>query len=337
MAEAILGGLPPVNWDCTQASDYNTARAGVFKERFGIRVSLDNAAVVEGAKVVILAVKPQNVDTALSTVRDSMDPNCVLVSIVAGVPMADLQRLSGCPAVVRTMPNTPAMIGKGITVWCATDAVDDDKASKVKSILRAMGDEILVQDENLLDMATAISGSGPAYHYMMMEAMVETGVHMGFSRDVARELVVKTMRGSVEYVIATGEHPAQLRNDITSPGGTTAAALYEMEKGRFRTVMADSLWAAYRRSLEMGGHDASIGPVSQRRPAHCFSAVSRPFSAVFPPSLCVARLPGAETERTGEKWRKMGEIWGRNGRETAVAEWRWGQARRRAARPSCSG
>ena len=260
MAEAILGGLPPVNWDCTQASDYNTARAGVFKERFGIRVSLDNAAVVEGAKVVILAVKPQNVDTALSTVRDSMDPNCVLVSIVAGVPMADLQRLSGCPAVVRTMPNTPAMIGKGITVWCATDAVDDDKASKVKRILRAMGDEILVQDENLLDMATAISGSGPAYHYMMMEAMVETGVHMGFSRDVARELVVKTMRGSVEYVIATGEHPAQLRNDITSPGGTTAAALYEMEKGRFRTVMADSLWAAYRRSLEMGGHDASIGP-----------------------------------------------------------------------------
>jgi len=301
MAEAILGGLPPVNWDCTQASDYNTARAGVFKERFGIRVSLDNAAVVEGAKVVILAVKPQNVDTALSTVRDSMDPNCVLVSIVAGVPMADLQRLSGCPAVVRTMPNTPAMIGKGITVWCATDAVDDDKASKVKRILRAMGDEILVQDENLLDMATAISGSGPAYHYMMMEAMVETGVHMGFSRDVARELVVKTMRGSVEYVIATGEHPAQLRNDITSPGGTTAAALYEMEKGRFRTVMADSLWAAYRRSLEMGGHDASIGPVSQRRPAHCFSAVSRPFSAVFPPFLCAVRLPGAETERTGEK------------------------------------
>ena len=110
MAEAILGGLPPVNWDCTQASDYNTARAGVFKERFGIRVSLDNAEVVEGAKVVILAVKPQNVDTALSTVRGSMDTNCVLVSIVAGVPMADLQRLSGCPAVVRTMPNTPAMI-----------------------------------------------------------------------------------------------------------------------------------------------------------------------------------------------------------------------------------
>ena len=151
-----------------------------------------------------------------------------------------------------------------------------------------------------LDMATAVSGSGPAYYYMVMEAMVDSAVHMGFSRDIARELVLQTMKvglhcfifidlqqhrnvpfgslvsrlkahstfcpsycrvqGSVEYVASTGEHPAQLRNDITSPGGTTAAALYEMERGNFRTVVADSVWAAYRRSLEMGGKNSQVGP-----------------------------------------------------------------------------
>ena len=161
---------------------------------------------------------------------------------------------------MRTMPNTPAMVGQGMTVWCSTDAVDEEQAAVVKRILTAMGHEIFVQNEDHLDMATAISGSGPAYYYMIMEAMIDSAVHMGFSRDIARTLVLQTMKGSVEYVAATGEHPAQLRNDITSPGGTTAAALYEMERGNFRTVVADSVWAAYRRSLEMGGKDSNVGP-----------------------------------------------------------------------------
>ena len=174
--------------------------------------------------------------------------------------MEELERLSGCPAIVRTMPNTPAMVGQGMTVWCSTDAVDEEQAAVVKRILTAMGHEILVQNEDHLDMATAISGSGPAYYYMIMEAMIDSAVHMGFSRDIARTLVLQTMKGSVEYVAATGEHPAQLRNDITSPGGTTAAALYEMERGNFRNVVADSVWAAYRRSLEMGGKDSNVGP-----------------------------------------------------------------------------
>lgn len=255
MAEAIIGGLPPVNWDNTVASDYNAARRRVLKNRFGIRVAPDNAECVEGADAIILAVKPQNVESALATINGFVPPGCVLISIVAGLTMDALQEGSGCTSVVRTMPNTPAMIGQGVTVWTQTADVSEEQGTVVRRILRAMGDEVFVHDEKFLDMATAISGSGPAYHYMTMESMIDAAVHMGFSRDIARMLVLKTMRGSVEYVLQTGQHPATLRDDITSPGGTTAAALYEMEKGGFRTVLADSIWAAYRRSLEMGGQD----------------------------------------------------------------------------------
>jgi pyrroline-5-carboxylate reductase len=260
MAEAIIGGLPPVNWEHTAASDYNPSRQEVFKTRFGVRVGSDNTECVEGADAVILAVKPQNVPAVLGGIKGLLGPDCVLVSIVAGVGMEELNEMSGCGSIVRTMPNTPAMIGQGITVWAKTEDVTEAQSTVVRRILRAMGSEIFVQDECFLDMATALSGSGPAYQYMMMESMIDAGVHMGFSRDVARMLVLKTMQGSVEYVLQTGSHPATMRDDITSPGGTTAAALYEMERGSFRTVVADSVWAAYRRSLEMGGHNSNVGP-----------------------------------------------------------------------------
>jgi pyrroline-5-carboxylate reductase len=154
---------------------------------------------------------------------------------------------------VRVMPNTPARIGQGISVWTATAEVPDKQRQQASLLLGALGKEIYVDDEDYLDMATALSGTGPAYVYLFMEAMIDAGVHLGFSRHVAEELVFQTVRGSVEYAMASGEHLSMLRNQVTSPGGTSAEAIYHLEKGSLRTVVARAIWAAYQRSVGLGG------------------------------------------------------------------------------------
>jgi len=158
------------------------------------------------------------------------------------------------------MPNTPAQIGKGVTVWSCTDEIQAQEREKIKKVLCSFGKAIYVEDESFIDMSTSISGSGPAYVFMLMEAMTDAGVHMGFSRETATTLVHHTLLGSTLYAMETGQHPAILRNSVTSPAGTTASAIYELENGRFRTVVKDAIWACYRRSLEMGGADSNVGP-----------------------------------------------------------------------------
>jgi len=155
-------------------------------------------------------------------------------------------------AVIRSMPNTPAQIGEGMTVWTAGEAVSELQRGWARMVLGSFGHEQYVADESYLDMATALSGTGPAYVFMFMEAMIDAGVHMGFPRYMAEELVMQTILGSVRYAQATGRHPAELRNGVTSPGGTTAAAMSELERGGLRTVLSDGIWAAYRRSVELG-------------------------------------------------------------------------------------
>jgi len=158
------------------------------------------------------------------------------------------------------MPNTPAQIGQGITVWTATPEVPEAQHEQARMLLGALGDEIYMDDERYLDMATALSGTGPAYVFMFMEALIDAGVHMGFSRRDAERLVMQTIRGSVAYAEASGLHPAQLRNQVTSPGGTSAEAIYHMEKGGLRTVISRAVWAAYRRSVALGGGGDSRNP-----------------------------------------------------------------------------
>jgi pyrroline-5-carboxylate reductase len=153
------------------------------------------------------------------------------------------------------MPNTPGQIGQGITVWTATPEVRDIQREEAQMLLGAMGDTLYVQDEHYLDMATALNGTGPAYVFLFMEALIDAGVHLGFSRQDAERLVLQTMRGSVEYAIESRLHPAQLRNQVTSPGGTSAAAIYQLEKGGLRTVISRAVWAAYQRSMELGKKD----------------------------------------------------------------------------------
>jgi pyrroline-5-carboxylate reductase len=150
------------------------------------------------------------------------------------------------------MPNTPAQVGEGMTVWTATAQVDDARRRQVSVMLGALGREMRVEEERQIDMATALSATGPTYIFLVMESLIDAGVHMGFSREVARELVLQTMLGSVRFAQESHKHPAELRNMVTSPGGTSADAIYQMEKGGLRTVLSKAVYAAFQRAVALG-------------------------------------------------------------------------------------
>jgi pyrroline-5-carboxylate reductase len=220
-------------------------------ERYGIRVEASNRTATQAASIVVLTVKPQVVPQVAQELRGELQPGQVVLSISAGTSLKSLAGGLLHPALARAMPNTPAQIGHGLTVWTATSQVQPPQREQLRAILAALGREVWVDDEYQIAMATALSGSGPAYFFLVMEAMIDAGVHLGFSRRLAHELVVQTMLGSALYAEQTGKHPAELRNLVTSPGGTTAAALYEMEKGSLRTVLSKAIYAAYCRTLEL--------------------------------------------------------------------------------------
>ncbi|EGD81978.1 hypothetical protein PTSG_11901 [Salpingoeca rosetta] len=263
MAEAMMGGM--VNGGAVEATqvtacDPNAGRRTYLKDRFHILTTANNASAAKGADILILAVKPQTMALVFDSIRDTISKDCLVVSIAAGFTLSQIREGLGVKRVVRAMPNTPALINESITSWTFTQEVSPEQRRQAKELLSAFGAEVLLSDERMLDMATALSGSGPAMCQLMFEAMIDAGVHMGFARDVSRKLVLHTVRGAVNLALASGEHPSMLKNDITSPGGTTAAALYQLERGGMRTVFSDAIWAAYRRSRELGGLDSCIGP-----------------------------------------------------------------------------
>jgi pyrroline-5-carboxylate reductase len=202
--------------------------------------------------LVILAVKPQRLSTVLQELKGAIHPDQLVVSIVAGARTDIIAAELLHPAIVRTMPNTPAQIGQGMTAWTATTAVSESQQLEVCAMLEALGKAIRVENERQIDMATALSATGPTYIFMVMEALVDAGVHMGFSRHIAQELVLQTMLGSVMFAQESRKHPAELRNMVTSPGGTSAEAIYQMEKGTLRTVLSKAVWAAYQRAEALG-------------------------------------------------------------------------------------
>ncbi len=229
-------------------------------EKYGIRGTEDNREAAEAGQIVVLSIKPQSMPYVLPEIRGHLRRQDLLLSIIAGAPIKKLADGTAHAAVVRSMPNTPAQIGQGITVWTATPEVTEEQRTQAQAILQSLGQEIYVEEEDYLDMATALSGSGPGYVFLFMEALIDAGVHLGFSRRIAEELVFQTMQGSVEYARRSGKHVAELRNQVTSPGGTTAAALYHMEKGGLRTVMSRGIWAAYERSRQLGQGKPDEGP-----------------------------------------------------------------------------
>jgi len=263
MAEAMVKGLLAkelVGPEQIVASNPREERVQELVDRYAIRATTSNREAASGASIVTVAVKPQFFGEVVEDLESALDPTTLVVTIVAGVTMRRVSEGLATPKVVRAMPNTPGQIGRGISVWTATGAVDDAEYDRTRTILSALGSEVYVTHEDELDMATALSGTGPSYVFLFMEALIDAGVHMGFSRRVATRLVSETILGSVEYAASTTDHLAKLRNQVTSPGGTSAQAIYELERGRLRTVLTDAVWAAYRRSVQLGEMAAPFAP-----------------------------------------------------------------------------
>ena len=176
----------------------------------------------------------------------------LVLSVLAGATTAALTGILGHDQVVRSMPNTPARLGKGMTVWYATPETTDEQRGQAAALLGSLGKELEVDDEKMVAMATAVSGTGPTYVFLVMEALIDAAVHLGFPRHIAHDLVIETLEGSTLFAKQSGMHPAELRNMVTIPGGTSAAALHELESGRLRTVLSEAVWAAFRRTVELG-------------------------------------------------------------------------------------
>jgi len=259
MAEAMIAGLLRQGLAKPGdlfAADNHAKRVDDLHQKFSVQPFTDNRLAAAEADVVVLSVKPQRLSGLLNGLKGAVPAQALVLSIVAGATIEKISKGLKHNAIVRSMPNTPAQIGQGITVWLASTSTSEAQKETARAILGAFGDEVQVDDENYLDMATALSGTGPAYVFMFMEAMIDAGVHMGFSRHISEQLVVQTLKGSVAYYQTINEetdvHVAALRNQVTSPGGTSAEALYYLEKAGFRTAISRAIWAAYQRSLELG-------------------------------------------------------------------------------------
>ena len=255
MGEALLAGLlrqALVLPDQIMATEPRAERRQELAARYQITMSDDNVAAARQANLLILAVKPQVLPHVLPPLRGTLGERALCISIVAGVSLHTLVQNLGHTLVVRSMPNTPAQIGAGMTVWSATSEVGAEHRNQARAVLGALGRELFVDDEQYLDMATAVSGSGPAYFFLIIEAMIDAGVQLGLPRHMAETLVTHTMLGSVQYAQQSTRHPAVLRNAVTSPAGTTAAALAVLERGGLRTALSDAIRAAYQRSVELG-------------------------------------------------------------------------------------
>lgn len=255
MAESMIAGLirgQLVTPDQVIASHPRTERREQLARDHGIRVTSSNVEAVKGADVVLLAVKPQMLARVGREVGPHLASGQLVLSVIAGATTAALEGFLEHRELVRSMPNTPAQIGRGMTVWYATPETTPDQRAQAKALLSSLGSEIEVDDEKLVAMATAVSGTGPTYVFLVMEALIDSAVHLGFPRHVAHDLVVETLEGSTLFAKQSGSHPAFLRNMVTSPGGTSAAALHELESGRLRTVLSEAVWAAFRRTVELG-------------------------------------------------------------------------------------
>jgi pyrroline-5-carboxylate reductase len=255
MGEAMIKGMVAqgvVTPNQIMASDPVAARREQMTSNFGVRATDTNLTAVQEADVIVLSVKPQILPKVMAELNGKISASALILSIVAGVPIAPMQKGFGHDRIVRTMPNTPAQVGKGVTVWVATPAVSAQQRQQTEAILNALGLQIMVEDEHYLDMTTGLSGSGPGFIFFLIEAMIDAGVQIGFSRADAHRMVLQIFDGSVELMRSTGLHPAELKNRVTSPAGTTAAGLFELEQSGVRAALIRAVEAAYHRSEALG-------------------------------------------------------------------------------------
>jgi pyrroline-5-carboxylate reductase len=262
MGESMIAGLLKkalVSPSQIVASHPREDRRRRLADRFGIETMESNREAAEGAGIVLLTIKPQVLQSVMRQLFGSLSPDQVVVSVIAGAPIETLVHGLGHDALARVLPNTPAQVGEAMSVWTTTPEVTGPQRRGVQAILGALGEELWVEEEKYVDMATALSGTGPTYVFLMMEALIDAGVHMGFPRRIAEQIVLQTVSGSVAFARDSGKHMAELRNMVTSPGGTSAEAIYQMEKGGLRTVLSRAVYAAYQRTQVLAGKDRPGG------------------------------------------------------------------------------
>lgn len=255
MAEAIIGGILDAGIATAQevrVGETLEPRRAHLTQRYGLTCHASNVEAIQKADMAVLAVKPQNLPEVMAELRGRTPKAQSVVSIVAGARIETLVNGLGHPAVIRVMPNTPAQIRQGMSVWTASPEVPDSGKAATREILRTLGEEVYVEDEKLLDVATALSASGPAYVFLFIESLIDAGVYLGMPRDMARKLALQTVLGSTKLVQQSGRHPADLRDMVTSPGGTTAEALLAFEQGGFRASILNALIAAHDKATLLG-------------------------------------------------------------------------------------
>jgi len=256
MGEAILSAILN-NELCSQqaifVSDISQTRCQHLEQEYCVSVASDNRLTAGKGDVVVLAIKPQNLAEVMAELKGQLKPSQLVLSIIAGARIDTLCQGLNHRCVVRAMPNTPAQIGQGMTVWTSTTEVTEEHKEWAAAILGVMGKEIYFTDEKYLDMATAVSGSGPAYVFLFIESLVDAAVHIGMPQNIAQELVLQTLLGSGNFLQKSGKQPAELRAMVTSPGGTTAEALYQLEKGGFTGMVIQAVVAAYEKAKKLGG------------------------------------------------------------------------------------
>lgn len=255
MAEALINGVLSAKHyrpDHIRVADPDMGRLDHLKTRYGVQVGASNQDVVSQSDVVVLAVKPQVMVDALRGIRDLLTRQ-LIISVAAGVTITQITKECGSQRrVIRAMPNTPAMVGEGITALAIGPNVEAEAAECAAAIFRSVGRVVTIQ-ESLMDAVTGLSGSGPAYVFLMIEAMSDGGVKMGLPRETASLLAAQTVLGAARMVLETGQHPARLKDQVASPGGTTIAGLHRLEQGGFRAVLIDAIESATKRSQELGG------------------------------------------------------------------------------------
>lgn len=255
MAEALISGV--LSSGCCKAEQIRVAdpdadRLDHLKRRYGIQIGLTNHEAVVSGDVVVLAVKPQVTDEVLKELGKALAKRLV-ISVVAGMRIKRISEACGVQArVIRAMPNTPAMVGAGMTALAIGPGVGEQEVACVRQIFESVG-RVVPIDERFMDAVTGLSGSGPAYVFLMIEAMADGGVKMGLPRETAALLAAQTVLGAARMVLETGQHPARLKDEVSSPGGTTIAGLHRLEQGSLRGLLIDAVEAATKRSQELGG------------------------------------------------------------------------------------
>lgn len=255
MAEALIKGLLRAGIakpeDIT-ATGRRNERMDIIAKAYGVRVTQDNVAAARDSDVVVLAVKPQAMGKLLAQVAPAIDHQKLVISVAAGVPIAALERKLGAGArIVRAMPNTPALVGAGACAVSGGEHATAEDVEDALALFRAVGTAVSV-DEGLLDAVTGLSGSGPAYIFLIIEALSDAGVKVGLPRYTALELAAQTVLGSAKLLIDTGAHPGALKDQVTSPGGTAIAGLHTLEAGGLRTTLINAVESATRRARELG-------------------------------------------------------------------------------------